>query len=128
MAFASIPSSKDIYIEVNGKRLAAAQSYQAKTTRESHYVQAFGQAQPVGTVGGRVEHQIQLSRIRVCSGALDDGVDFYNLSDFNIVIVKPDCKIIYSGCVWTGIAEGLSLNELCIETMTAVASKRMEVA
>ena len=53
MAFISFPTSKDIYIEVDGRRLATAQSYKAKSTRESRYVEAFGSAEPVGTVGGR---------------------------------------------------------------------------
>ena len=35
MALVSFPTSKDVYIEVDGKRLAAAQSYKAKTSRES---------------------------------------------------------------------------------------------
>ena len=51
MAFITFPTSKDIYIEIDGRRLATAQSYKAKTTRESRYVEAFGSAEPVGTVG-----------------------------------------------------------------------------
>ena len=31
---AVFPTAKDIYIEVDGRRLAAAQSYRVKTTRE----------------------------------------------------------------------------------------------
>ena len=54
MALVSFPTSKDVYIEVDGKRLAAAQSYKAKTSRESRFVEAFGSDEPVGTVGGRV--------------------------------------------------------------------------
>lgn len=32
---AVFPTAKDIYIEVDGRRLAAAQSYRVKTTREA---------------------------------------------------------------------------------------------
>lgn len=54
MAFVSIPTSADIYIEVNGRKIAAAQSYKVKSSRESKYIEAFGSQEPVGTVGGRV--------------------------------------------------------------------------
>lgn len=52
MAFVSIPTSADIYIEVNGRKIAAAQSYKVKSSRESKYIEAFGSQEPVGTVGG----------------------------------------------------------------------------
>ena len=98
MALVSIPTSADIYIEVNGTKVAAAQSYRVKSSRQSRYVEAFGSSEPVGTVGGRVQHWIELSRVCLCRA---QGVDFYELSGFNLVIVQPDCKIIYSGCEWS---------------------------
>ncbi len=118
MALVSFPTSKDVYIEVDGKRLAAAQSYKAKTSRESRFVEAFGSDEPVGTVGGRVKYLIELSRVVVCGGSAAE-VRFHNLSNFNIVVVRPDRKII---------DEAIGLNDLVYETVTAVASSRMEVA
>ena len=99
MALVSIPTSADIYIEV-GTKVAAAQNYRVKSSRQSRYVEAFGSSEPVGTVGGRVQHWIELSRVCLCQA---QGVDFYELSGFNLVIVQPDCKIIYSGCEWSDI-------------------------
>ena len=127
MALVSFPTSKDVYIEVDGKRLAAAQSYKGKTSRESRFVEAFGSDEPVGTVGGRVKYLIELSRVVVCGGSAAE-VRFHNLSNFNIVVVRPDRKIIYSGCEWSGVDEAIGLNDLVYETVTAVASSRMEVA
>ena len=49
MALVSIPTSADIYIEVNGTKVAAAQSYRVKSSRQSRYVEAFGSSEPVGT-------------------------------------------------------------------------------
>ena len=54
MALLSIPTSADISIEVNGQKVAAAQSYRVQSARESRYIEAFGSREPVGTVGGRV--------------------------------------------------------------------------
>ena len=60
MALLSIPTSADISIEVNGQKVAAAQSYRVQSARESRYIEAFGSREPVGTVGGRVQHKIEL--------------------------------------------------------------------
>ena len=127
MALVSFPPSKVVSSAVDGTRLAAAQSYKAKTSRESRFVEAFGSDEPVGTVGGRVKYLIELSRVVVCGGSAAE-VRFHNLSNFNIVVVRPDRKIIYSGCEWSGVDEAIGLNDLVYETVTAVASSRMEVA
>ena len=123
MAFISFPTSKDIYLEADGKRVAAVESYQAKTTRESRYIEAFGESEPVGTVGGRARHVIELSRVVACGETLD----VYSLSDFNLVIVRPDKRIIYSGCEWSGITEKANLNDTILENVTIAATKRMEM-
>lgn len=121
------PTSKDIYIEINGRRLAVAQGYKAKSTRESRYVEAFGSEQPVGTVGGRQKHLLELTRVCATREAVGDGVDFHSLTGFNVVIVKPDRQIIYSGCEWGEISEAASLGEVVLESVVIVAAKRMEL-
>ena len=127
MAVIQVPTSRDIYIEVNGLRIAAAQSYKMKTVRESRYIEAFGSSEPVGATGGRIKHALELSRVLICDAAFTDRVDFYALSGFNVVIVKPDRKIIFTGCEWSGISENASLGEAVIEAVNVVASRRIEV-
>lgn len=124
----SFPTGNDIYIEINGRKLAVAQSYRAETSRDSRYVEAFGELQPVGTVGGRQKHLLELTRVAVSSSALGDGIDFYGLSGFNVVIARPDRKIIYSGCEWAKIEENGGLGNVILESVSIVASKRMELA
>ena len=46
MATITFPTGKDISIEVNGQKLAVAQSYKAKTTKTSRTVEAFGSREP----------------------------------------------------------------------------------
>ena len=125
MALLSIPTSADISIEVNGQKVAAAQSYRVQSARESRYIEAFGSREPVGTVGGRVQHKIELTRVCLCQ---TEGIDFYNLSGFNLVIVQPDCKIIYSGCQWSSIGETGALGAMVVEKITIVAARRIETA
>lgn len=121
------PTSADISIEVNGKRVAAAQQYRAQTTRDGRYVEAFGSAEPVGTVGGRVKHVLELTRVGVLAEAISDGIDFHGLSGFNVVIAKPDRKIIFSGCEWASIDESAGLGNVVLESVSIVAAKRMEL-
>ncbi|MCI8648802.1 MAG: hypothetical protein HFG20_01650 [Anaerotruncus sp.] len=126
MSFISFPTSKDIYIEIDGVKVAVAQSYKSKTSRESRYVEAFGSAEPVGTVGGRVKYLIELTRVMLCGSGSD--VNFHDASDFNLVVMYPNHKIIYSGCQWASIDESVSLSDLLYETVSIVATSRMEVA
>lgn len=123
----TFPTSRDIYLEVNGKKLAVVESYKAKSTCDSQYIEAFGQSEPIGTIAGRVRHTIELSRVYACEETVNNKVNFYDLHNFNLVIVKPDRKIIYSGCEWSGINESASLNSTVIENVTIIAAKRMEV-
>lgn len=120
------PSSNDIYIEVNARRMAVAQAYRAKTVRESKYIEAFGSVEPVGTIGGKVKHILELTRVCLTGSALEDGIRFHELSDFNLVIVKPGHRIVYSGCQWSTIEETATLGNVVLESVVLVASKRME--
>jgi len=121
------PTSNDIYIEINGKKIAVAQGYRTQTSRDSRYVEAFGHSEPVGTVGGRQKHILELIRVVVSADAIGDGIDFYGLSKFNVVIAKPDRKIIYSDCEWAQIEENGSLGNVVLESVSIVASRRMEL-
>ena len=122
---AVFPTAKDIYIEVDGRRLAAAQSYRVKTTREARFVESFGSAQPAGTVAGQPRHTIELTRLQVVG---ETGVDFHALSDFTIVIIKPDRKILFTGCQWSGVTEQAESSDPVSEKLTAVAAARLEVS
>ena len=42
MTVTGFPTSSDIYLEVDGKKVAVVQSYAAKTSRSSRTVEAFG--------------------------------------------------------------------------------------
>ena len=128
MATITFPTGSDISIEVNGQRLAVAQSYRARTSKESRYVEAFGSREPVGAVDGRVKHLIELTRVAATGAALRDRVDFYSLTDFNVVVAKPDRRVIYSGCQWENLSETGKLGEMVLEKVNIVAARRVETA
>ena len=120
------PTSSDIYLEADGKKIAVVQSYTAKTTKTSRTVEAFGEDQPVATIPGQQNHVIELTRLYATDEAISDGIDFFALANFSLVICKPDRKVIYSGCQWSDIQEEGQLNAMVAEKVTVVASKRIE--
>ena len=126
MANMTIPTSRDIYLELNGKKLAVVQGYSAKALRTSREVEAFGESEPVATSVGQTTHAIELTRLYATEDAVSDGINFYELRDFSLVICKPDRKVIYSGCQWSAIQEEGQLNAMVAEKVTVVASKRIE--
>lgn len=126
MAANVIPTSRDIYLEVDGRKVAVVQSYTAQTTKSSTTVEAFGEAEPVATLPGQNKHVLELTRIYATDEALADGIDFYGLEDFSLVICKPDRRVIYSGCQWSKIGESGTLGAAVVEKVTVVASRRVE--
>lgn len=123
---AGFPTSSDIYLEIGGKKVAVVQSYSVKSTQSSLVVEAFGEAEPVATAPGQQSHQITLSRLYATDSAIKDGISFYDLDDFSIVIVKPDRRVIFSGCQWTSISEDANISSMVAEQLSCVATKRIE--
>ena len=128
MSIAGFPTSSDIYLEADGVRVAVVQSYAAKTTRGSTAVEAFGEAEPVATVAGQASHVIELTRLYATDEAIRDGIDFYAMSGFSLVICKPDRRVIYSGCQWESLSETGKLGDMVLEKVTIVAARRVETA
>ena len=126
MSIGGIPTSSDISLMVENKKVAVVQSYAVKTTRSSLSIEAFGEEEPVATSAGRIRHVIELTRLYATDEALKDGINFYQLTDFSLVICKPDKKIVYSGCQWDSIAENAALGGTVAERITLVATKRIE--
>ena len=120
------PTSSDIYLEADGKKIAVVQSYTAKTTKTSRTVEAFGEDQPVATIPGQQNHVVELTRLYATDEAIRDGINFHEREDFSRVICKPDRKIIYSGCQWSAIHENGELGAMVVEKVTVVAAKRIE--
>ena len=128
MSIAGFPTSSDIYLEVDGTRVAVVQSYTAKATKSSTAVEAFGESEPVATIPGQAKHVIELTRLYATDEAIRDGLNFHDLENFSLVICKPDRKIIYSGCQWSAIGETGALGAMVVEKITIVAAKRIETA
>ena len=128
MEVKGFPTSSDIYLELDGKKVAVVQSYMAKAKKTSMNVEAFGESEPVATIAGQKTYTLELTRLYATDDAVADGINFYDLTDFSLVICKPDRKIIYSGCEWSDIREEGQLNAMVAEKITVVAAKRIETS
>ena len=126
MEMKGFPTSADIYLELDGKKVAVVQGYTAKASKSSKNVEAFGESEPVATIEGQRKYTLELTRLYATDDAVSDGINFYDLRDFSLVICKPDRKVIYSGCEWSTIQEEGQLNAMVAEKITVVASKRIE--
>ena len=120
------PTSADIYLELDGRKVAVVQGYTARASKSSRFVEAFGESEPVATIDGQRKYTLELTRLYATDDAVSDGISFYDLEDFSLVICKPDRKVIYSGCQWSDIQEEGQLNAMVAEKVTLVASKRIE--
>ena len=126
MEINGFPTSADIYLEVDGKRVAVVQSYSAKAAKTSRAVEAFGESELVATLNGQRKYTLELTRLYATDEAISDGIDFYGMKDFSLVICKPDRKVIYSGCEWSSIQEDGELDAMVAEKITVTASHRIE--
>ena len=118
------PTSADIYLELEGRKVAVVQGYTARASKSSR----FGESEPVAAINGQRKYTLELTRLYATDDAVSDGINFYDLEDFSLVICKPDRKVIYSGCQWSDIQEEGQLNAMVAEKVSLVASKRIETS
>ena len=128
MLTSKIPTSADIYLQVNGTKVAVVQSYRAVTTRKSRTVEAFGQEEPVATVRGASRYELELSRLYATDDAIRDGINFAALDGFSLVICKPDRRVIFDNCQWSTIEESAEVGGMVLERAVIYASHRVETA
>ena len=122
-----IMTSDDIFFEVNGQRVAGVESYTTKYTNDVKLVDAFGQNTPIGYTLGSKKHTIDISRVYLEDTAIADGINFYNLSDFdfNFVVIKNGKRTTYKYCVISDISEDGTLKDKVAEKITLMALDRI---
>ena len=107
--------------------MAVVQSDPTRAPRTRREIEAFGESEPVATIAGANKYTLELTRLYATEEAVSDGINFYDLNDFSLVICKPDKRIIYSQCRWSSIEEAGRLGDPAAEMVTIIARKRMEI-
>ena len=124
----TIPMSCDIYLEAEGKKVAVVQSYRALSKKSERTIEAFGENEPVASIAAQTSYTLELTRLYATDSAISDGIRFHDLSDFSFVIVKPDRRVVYTGCNWKSIDENGSVGDVVAEKITLIAAHRVETA
>lgn len=123
----AITTSNDIFLELNGVRIAGVQSYSTKYTNDVKTVDAFGQDVPIGYTRGKKAYSLDLTKVYLEDTAIADGIDFYSLSDgdFDLVVIKNGKRVVYKSCIVASISEDGTLNDKVQEKMSLTALNRV---
>ena len=125
-----IMTSDDIFFEVSGKRVAGVESYNTKYTNDVKLHDAFGQSTPIGYTLGSKKYQIEISRAYLEDTAIADGIDFYDMTEFDwdLVIIKDGKRTVYKSCIISEISEDGKLKDAVAEKITVMALDRVKDA
>ena len=126
MISVNVKKGDDVYIEVNGKKLANVQSYKVTENNKQIYIESFLEFEPVEVIPGKREYKIEVSKVCL-NEAFNDNIDFHNISNFDLVINKSKTKVKYSGCECTQISESGDLGKSAIEKAEILAVRRLEL-
>ena len=63
MEATGFPTSADIYLELDGRKIAVVQGYTARASKSSQSVEAFGESEPVATIEGQRKYTLELTRL-----------------------------------------------------------------
>lgn len=127
MISVNVKKGDDVYIEVNGNKLANVQSYKVTESNKQIYIESFLEFEPVEVIPGKREYKIEVSKVCLNEESLNDKIDFHNISNFDLVINKSKTKVKYSGCEWTQILESGELGKSAIEKAEILAVRRLEL-
>lgn len=127
MISVNVKKGDDVYIEVNGKKLANVQSYKVTESNKQIYIESFLEFEPVEVIPGKREYKIEVSKVCLNEESLNDKIDFHSISNFDLVINKSKTKVKYSGCEWTQISESGDLGKSAIEKAEILAVRRLEL-
>ena len=99
------PTNYDIYIEVDGEKVAVVRSYVAK--HNGQYI-------------------IELNHVYLTDEAIYRDIDIFELKNFNFIVKKYDRIIKYTNCNWFLTHEGECMSNMAIDKIKLTAKNRQE--
>ena len=104
---------KDISINYNGEKIANVQNLKVKVTREIEKIESFLEKEPISLLQGNEKYLISVLKIYLNKELFTDYKDFYNMSDFSLVVSYPG-KNITCGCGCRLQAKARLINAKCV--------------
>lgn len=95
------PPKTAVLLYVDGEVTAAAELCKARSFRVGELTSGERENFAFGMALGVINYRLELSDFVFA----DERVDFYALSNFNLVLIKSGKKITYGGCNWLEIEE-----------------------
>ena len=111
---------KGLCVEINGVKVGAIKSYNIKTICSSKHLDTLWGNDLAQTVKGNTRYIVSLTKLCLINNA----IDFYNLKNFTLRIVKPMEVLVFCGCEWTNMEESGSLEGIVLEEFTLVSLSR----
>ena len=99
------PTNYDIYIEVDGEKVAVVRSYVAK--HNGQYI-------------------IELNHVYLTDEAVHHSIDIFELKNFNFIVKNHDRIIKYTGCNWCLTHEDECIANMAIDKIKLIAKNRKE--
>lgn len=120
-----LPQKQQVWIELNGKRLATAQSLKCTSVRNRKAVFAFGEAEPVAWLERPSTYRLELKQLSISvPGMLRTSL--HELTDFRLVTMQDGKQVLYTGCEWAELEEQNEPESLVpIEHAVIVAARRI---
>lgn len=113
-------TGRDIYLEADGRRIAAVEACETRARREGAPLVPFGAHEGQAAGLGPMLYTITLTRLSPEAGESD----LFSLSGFSLVIQKPEARIAYEGCEWLSITEKLTPRGCAVEEAVVLALTR----
>lgn len=110
----------NIYIELNGKKLASVDGFKVQILCDSNYIESMGESNPIATIKGKTRYKINISKM-----CFFDEISFDSLNDFNLIIVKNNTRVTYKNCQITEVKE-FSNDGLIMEDITLISQSKVE--
>ena len=108
---------KGLYIEINGVKVGAIKSYNIKTICSTKHSDTLWGNDLAQTVKGNTRYIVSLTKLCLVNNI----IDFYNLKNFTLKIVKPVESLVFCCCEWTNMEESGSLEGVVLEEFTLVS-------
>ena len=70
------PTGQDIFLEVNGRKLAVVESYRSRSDRDLYPVESLGETEPTAVQSGRIRYTLELNRVFACDSSGESPVNF----------------------------------------------------
>lgn len=118
-----VPVRQNVFIELNGARMADAQSVKCTCIKERRAIRAFGEAEPVAWLERPPAYKLEFSLLRLHGG---NAAALHDLRNFRLTTVQNGIRVTYSGCEWQQLTEQAEPGDAALVERAVVSAEKRE--